>query len=30
MGDFSLFLVPIGQDERGTDYEAVFNRLVKS
>ena len=29
MGDFSLFLVPIGQDERGTDYEAVFNRLVK-
>ena len=29
MGDFSLFLVPIGRDEAGTYYEAVFNRLVK-
>lgn len=29
MGDFSLFLVPIGRDEQGTSYEAVFNRLVK-
>lgn len=29
MGDFSLFLVPIGRDEHGTSYEAVFNRLVK-
>lgn len=29
MGDFSLFLVPIGRDEQGTYYEAVFNRLVK-
>jgi hypothetical protein len=29
MGDFALFLVPIGRDEQGTSYEAVFNRLVK-
>jgi hypothetical protein len=27
MGEFELFLVPIGQDERGYNYEAVFNRL---
>jgi hypothetical protein len=29
MGEFELFLVPIGRDDNGTDYEAVFNRLVK-
>ena len=29
MGEFSLFLVPVGRDEEGTYYEAVFNRLVK-
>jgi len=29
MGEFPLFLVPIGRDEKGTHYEAVFNRLVK-
>jgi len=29
MGEFDLFLVPISQDDRGTYYEAVFNRLVK-
>jgi hypothetical protein len=29
MGQFELFLVPIGRDEDGTYYEAVFNRLVK-
>jgi len=29
MGTFSLFIVPIGRDDAGTDYEAVFNRLVK-
>ena len=29
MGTFQLFIVPIGRDERGTQYEAVFNRLVK-
>ena len=27
MGTFDLFLVPIGQDDRGTYYEAVFNRI---
>jgi hypothetical protein len=27
MGKFELFLVPIGRDEKGTSYEAVFNRL---
>jgi len=29
MGNFELFIVPIGREEGGTDYEAVFNRLVK-
>jgi len=29
MGNFELFIVPIGRDEDGTYYEAVFNRLVK-
>ena len=29
MGQIELFLVPIGRDEAGTYYEAVFNRLVK-
>jgi len=29
MGTFDLFLVPIGQDDRGTYYEAVFNRIPK-
>ncbi len=28
MGEFILFLVPIGRDEQGTSYEAVFNRVV--
>ena len=27
MGEFSLFIVPMGQDDGGTSYEAVFNRL---
>ncbi len=26
LGTFSLFIVPIGADEAGTQYEAVFNR----
>jgi hypothetical protein len=30
IGDFDLFLVPIGQDETGTFYEAVFNRLIQT
>jgi hypothetical protein len=25
MGNFELFLVPIGKDDRGYQYEAVFN-----
>jgi len=29
MGNFDLFIVPIGRDDDGTYYEAVFNRLVK-
>jgi len=27
MGEFELFLVPISKDERGFNYEAVFNRI---
>lgn len=27
MGELSLFLVPVGKDQRGLLYEAVFNRL---
>ena len=29
LGQFDLFIVPIGQDEQGIYYEAVFNRLLK-
>ena len=29
MGNFDLFIVPIGRDEEGTYHEAVFNRLIK-
>lgn len=29
MGQFELFLVPVGRDQDGTNYEAVFNRLAK-
>ena len=29
IGEFDLFLVPIGRDESGTYYEAVFNRLIQ-
>ena len=28
MGRFELFIVPIGRDEHGVQYEAVFNRLL--
>jgi hypothetical protein len=28
LGDFPLFLVPVGPDERGMCYEAVFNRFL--
>jgi hypothetical protein len=27
LGSFPLLLVPIGKNEHGVDYEAVFNRL---
>jgi hypothetical protein len=27
MGEMYIFLVPIGQDQRGIKYEAVFNRF---
>jgi hypothetical protein len=29
MGNFGLFIVPIGRDDEATYYEAVFNRLIK-
>jgi hypothetical protein len=29
MGTFDLFLVPVGQDQRGFLYEAVFNYVKK-
>jgi hypothetical protein len=28
LGALDIFLVPVGRDERGWYYEAVFNRLV--
>ena len=28
LGEMQLFLVPLGQDQRGIIYEAVFNRFV--
>ena len=28
LGSFELFLVPVGQNEAGIQYESVFNRLV--
>jgi hypothetical protein len=28
MGEFELFLVPVGRDDSGTIYEAVFNRFI--
>jgi hypothetical protein len=30
IGQFDLFIVPIGQDKTSTYYEAVFNRLIAS
>jgi hypothetical protein len=29
MGEFDMFIVPIGRDEDGFIYEAVFNNLIK-
>jgi len=28
LGEFELFLVPVGSDQDGLYYEAVFNRLL--
>jgi hypothetical protein len=28
LGELTLFLVPIGRNEQGVRYEAVFNRLI--
>jgi hypothetical protein len=30
LGELQIFLVPIGQDERGYQYEAVFNRFKEA
>ena len=29
LGEFDLFLVPMGRNESGTRYEVVFNRFLK-
>jgi hypothetical protein len=29
LGRFEVFLVPIGRDAHGTQYQAAFNRLIK-
>jgi len=29
IGRFELFIVPVGCDQNGTQYQATFNRLVK-
>lgn len=29
LGALDLFLVPIGRDEKGVQYEAIFNRVVE-
>lgn len=29
LGELDIFLVPVGQDEQGYVYEAIFNRLLK-
>jgi hypothetical protein len=30
LGEFALFLVPVGKDAQGYYYEAVFNRLLSA
>jgi len=30
IGRFELFIVPVGQDASGVQYQAAFNRLVKA
>jgi hypothetical protein len=29
LGAFDLFIVPIGKDQKGLRYEAIFNRAVE-
>ncbi len=29
MGSFELLIVPVEQDAKGTNYEAVFNRVIE-
>jgi hypothetical protein len=29
LGEFDLFLVPVGRDQNGFQYEAVFNRFLQ-
>ena len=28
LGTMSIFLVPVGRDEQGFEYEAIFNRVI--
>jgi hypothetical protein len=28
IGDFQLFIVPVGKNDRGYQYEAIINRLI--
>ena len=30
LGEVEIFLVPVGQDKEGFQYQAVFNRLTQS
>jgi hypothetical protein len=30
LGAFELFITPVGRDEEGTYFEAIFNRVLKS
>ena len=30
LGEFDLFLVPVGRDQNGFQYEAVFNRFLEA
>lgn len=30
MGEFEMFIVPVGRDSDGFTYEAVYNRLIKN
>ena len=30
LGELEIFLVPVGRDQQGFQYEAVFNRLLEA